>query len=145
MAEMLWGFKSPLSHRLMRKILLAYIFASLTVITGCIQTPEDWFAEFNDLQSTCMTPISSEFINNLDYLGQKNDIPQALVFEDGVMKVFGLDNLDILPDTSHPDHVIMRSVSRPDYSVALDRRGWTYCVNLAGSTSLFMPIRRISY
>ena len=62
-----------------------------------------------------------------------------------MLKVFDVQDVDIKPDSEHPVHVVFYPGNRPDYSLALDRRGWSYCLNAAGSTGLFSRLRRISY
>ena len=145
MAEMLWGFKSPLSHYFMRYILSITIIIISVAVAGCVQTPDQWFNTFQGLETSCMTPASRQVIRNLDYLGIKNHQPQALAFKKSMLKVLDMQNVEVKPQLEHPDHVVFYSGNRPDYSLALDRRGWSYCVNAAGSTGLFSGLRRISY
>ncbi len=146
MAEMLWGFKSPLSHRLMRRILFIITLSFLLQGAGCIKGPDNWFLQFRGLNQTCMTATSKDVINNLKYQAQQGLSRESGLFVKSLLKVFSMQDIHIVPYTSkHPDHVTLFSGHRPNYSLALERRGWSYCLDVVLSSALFTPLRKVRY
>ena len=125
------------------RIILGFLIA-LTL--GCIEKPSAWYEKFKDFNETCLTPNTRYMLNSLDFVARGGDSNTPYLFIDSLGQVFSGGDVDFRPSNrSYPEHLTIADTGNPDDTLYLVRHGWTYCVDASLSTSLFLPLRKVSY
>ena len=122
------------------------VMAAMLISTGCVKSPEDWFLNFQGMDGSCLLPGASDILQNLDYPGRQKGVSVANLFQKSMLRIF--DNQDIRRKpmkTEHPDYATLYSARAPDSSLFLRRKGWSYCLDIVLSGSLFSPLRKVRY
>ena len=145
MVEIPWGFKSPLSHRLMRFLPFFPVVVSF-VFLSCARKAEQWFDDFKSFSEVCKTENTEYVINNLKHQAALfgTDLPADFIF--AMKSVFEVDEPDVYPkDKKIPPYAVFYDTQDKNNSLFVRRKGWTYCVDAGLSTSLFLPLRKVRY
>jgi len=101
---------------------------------------------FQGVNESCLLPGASDILQNLDYLGRQKGDSAANLFQKSMLRTF--DNQDIRRKpvkAEHPDYATLYSARAPDSSLFLQRKGWSYCLDIVLSGSLFAPLRKVRY
>jgi len=128
----------------MKRFFYIGILTTLVLITGCTKSPDDWFVNFHGLSDSCLISGGSDALLSLDSL--ERQAQHTSMFKRALLRTF--DNQDIHRQPvqpRNPDHVTLYSAHKPDISLFLQRKGWSYCLDIALSSSFFSPLRKVRY